>query len=167
MTIEAIGVDQVALRWGATASGQKLEGFVAVIKHSSKTDGSASWANSSILRKVEARTTSVVLPLLNGEYLIKFQNEQRLRSASAVSAIINIPDGIPRLNHEVFREDQLANEFGGDKVGVYYNQDYDGFLMETHRLMLFLLSTPLGWSRHLGVRDGGWQGLHNTCSRHD
>ena len=130
VTIEAIGVDQVVLRWGATASGQKLEGFVAVIKHTSKTDGSGSWSNSSILRKVEARTTSVVLPLLNGEYLIKFQNEQRLRSASAVSAIINIPDGIPRLNHEVFREDQLANEFGGDKVGVYYNQDYDGLILD-------------------------------------
>ena len=39
VTIEAIGVDQVALRWGATASGQKLEAFVAVIKHSSKTNG--------------------------------------------------------------------------------------------------------------------------------
>ena len=130
VTIEAIGVDQVTLRWGATASGQKLEGFIAVIKHSSKTDGSGSWANSSILRKVEARTTSVVLPLLNGEYLIKFQNEQKLRSENAVSAIINIPDGIPRLNFEVFREDQLANEFGGDKVGVFYKQEYDGLILD-------------------------------------
>jgi hypothetical protein len=130
VTIEAIGVDQVALRWGATASGQKLEGFVAVIKHSSKTDGSGSWANSSVLRKVEARTTTVVLPLLNGEYLIKFQNEQNLRSLNAVSAIINIPDGIPRLNFEVFREDQLANEFGGDKVGVFYKQEYDGLILD-------------------------------------
>ena len=130
VTIEAIGVDQVALRWGATASGQKLEAFVAVIKHSSKTDGSGSWSNSTVLRKVEARTTSVVLPLLNGEYLIKFQNEQNLRSASAVSALINIPDGIPRLNYEVIREDQLANEFGGDKAGVYYSQEYDGLILD-------------------------------------
>ena len=130
VTIEAIGVDQVALRWGATASGQKLETFVAVIKHSSKTDGTGSWANSTVLRKVEARTTSVVLPLLNGEYLIKFENEQNLRSANAVSALINIPDGIPRLNYEVIREDQLANEFGGDKAGVYYSQDYDGLVLD-------------------------------------
>jgi predicted phage tail protein len=130
VTIEAIGVDQVALRWGATANGQKLEAFVAVIKHSSKTDGTGSWSNSTVLRKVEARTTSVVLPLLNGEYLIKFQNEQNLRSANAVSALINVPDGIPRLNHEVIREDQLANEFGGDKAGVYYSQDYDGLILD-------------------------------------
>jgi len=130
VTIEAIGVDQVALRWGATASGQKLEAFVAVIKHSSKTNGDGSWANSTVLRKVEARTTSVVLPLLNGEYLIKFQNEQNLRSASAVSALINIPDGIPRLNREVFREDQLANEFGGEKVGVFYKEEYDGLILD-------------------------------------
>ena len=130
VTIEAIGVDQVALRWGATASGQKLEAFVAVIKHSSKTNGDGSWANSTVLRKVEARTTSVVLPLLNGEYLIKFQNEQNLRSASAVSALINIPDSIPRLNYEVIKEDQLAYKFGGDKIGVYYSKNYDGLVLD-------------------------------------
>ena len=44
--------------------------------------------------------------------------------------MINIPDGIPRLNHEVFREDQLANAFGGEKVGVYYNEDYDGLVLD-------------------------------------
>ena len=68
--------------------------------------------------------------MLNGEYLIKFQNEQNLRSASAVSALINIPDGIPRLNREVFREDQLANEFGGEKVGVFYKEEYDGLILD-------------------------------------
>ena len=31
VTIEAFGVDQVVLRWGATASGQNLA-FIAVIK---------------------------------------------------------------------------------------------------------------------------------------
>jgi hypothetical protein len=47
-----------------------------------------------------------------------------------LAQLIKLPDGIPRLNHEVIREDQLANEFGGDKVGVYYSQDYDGLILD-------------------------------------
>ena len=129
VTIEAFGVDQVVLRWGATASGLKLEGFVAVIKHSSKTDGSGSWPNSTKLRSVEARTTSVVLPLMNGEYLIKFENAQRQRSENAISAVINVPDPIPRLNHEIFREDADFGAFAGQSNNVYYNDNYDGLVL--------------------------------------
>ncbi len=129
VTIEAFGVDQVVLRWGATASGQKLESFVAVIKHSSKTDGSGSWPNSTKLRSVEARTTSVVLPLINGEYLIKFENEQRQRSTNAISAVISVPDPIPRLNYEIFREDVDYGAFAGQSNNVYYNDNYDGLVL--------------------------------------
>ena len=127
--IEAFGVDQVILRWAPTASGQKIESFVAMIKHSSKTDGTGSWQNSTLLRKVEARTTSVVLPLLNGEYLIKFENEQGQRSANAISAIINVPDPIPRLNYEIFREDSDFGAFAGQKSDVYYNDTYNGLVL--------------------------------------
>ena len=127
--IEAIGVDQVTLRWEVPATGQKVEGFVAMIKHSSKTDGSGSWQNSTLLRKVEARTTSIVLPLMNGEYLIKFENEQGHRSANAVSAVINLPDAIPRLNYEVFREDSYPGKFTGQYNDVYYNDVYDGLVL--------------------------------------
>ena len=127
--IEAFGVDQVILRWSPTASGQKVESFVAVIRHSSKTDGTGSWPNSTLLRRVEARTTSVVLPLLNGEYFIKFENEQKQRSASAISAVINLPDAIPRYNYEVFREDAAFGAFPGQSIDVYYNDTYDGLVL--------------------------------------
>nr|BAR24894.1 phage-related protein tail component-like protein [uncultured Mediterranean phage uvMED] len=127
--IEASGVDQVILRWAPTASGQKIESFVAMIKHSSKTDGTGSWQNSTLLRKVEARTTSVLLPLLNGEYLIKFENEQGQRSTNAISALINVPDPIPRLNYEIFREDADYGAFTGQSSNVYYNDTYDGLVL--------------------------------------
>lgn len=128
--IEAIGVDQVNLSWGATANGQNLESFTAVIKHSSKTDGSGTWSNSVQLREVEARTTSAILPLMNGEYLIKFQNQQRLRSFNAKSAVINIPDGVPRYDFQIVREDSSPGEFAGDKVNVFYSDLYDGLIFD-------------------------------------
>ena len=72
----------------------------------------------------------MVLPLLNGEYLIKFENEQKLRSANAVSAIINIPDGIPRLNYETLREEILGSKFPGQKAGTFYSDSYDGLALD-------------------------------------
>lgn len=127
--IEVIGVDQVLLSWSSTANGQNLEAFVAVIRHSSKTDGTPSWTDSVILRTVEARTTAAVLPLLNGEYLIKFQNEAGLRSANAVRADVNVPDPIPRLNYEIFREDANYGAFPGQANNVYYNDDYKALVL--------------------------------------
>ena len=128
VTIEAFGVDQVVLRWSPTADGQKVESFVAVIRHTGSTDGTGTWPNSTLLRKVEARTTSAVLPLLNGEYLLKFENAQKQRSQNAVSALINIPDNIPRLNYEVIRED-TPSDFPGDKVQTFYSDAYDGLVL--------------------------------------
>lgn len=130
VTIEVISSEQVILRWSATASGQKLEGFLAHIRHSSKTDGTGSWPNSVLLRKVEARTTSAVLPLLNGEYFIKFVNAQRQLSTNAVSVILNVPDAQPKYNYEVIREDASPGEFPGQKNNVYYSDVYDGLVFD-------------------------------------
>lgn len=129
VTIEASGVDQVILRWSPTASGQNVANFVAVIRHSSKLDGTGIWPNSTLLRKVSARTTSVLLPLMNGEYLVKFENAQKQRSRNAVSALINLPDAIPRFNFEVFREDADYGAFPGQSSNVYYNDTYDGLVL--------------------------------------
>ena len=130
VTIEVLGADQVVLRWSPTASGQKIDNFVAVIRHSGKTDGTGTWPNSTVLRRVEARTTQAVLPLLNGEYLIKFENEQKLRSANAGSAVVNIPDGIPRYNFEEIREDTKPGPFPGEKLNVFYSDLYDGLIFD-------------------------------------
>lgn len=129
VTIEASGVDQVILRWSPKASGQNVANFVAVIKHSSKLDGTGTWSGSTLLRKVSARTTSVVLPLMNGEYLVKFENAQKQRSKNAVSALINLPDAIPRFNFEIFREDSDFGAFPGQSSNVYYDDTYDGLVL--------------------------------------
>ena len=130
ITIELIGSDQVVLRWAPTANGQKLESFVAQIRHNAKTDGSGTWPNSVLIAKVEARTTAVTLPLLNGEYLVKFVNEQKQRSANAGSALINVPDAIPKYDYEVYREDASPGEFPGQKNNVVYSTEYDGLIFD-------------------------------------
>lgn len=128
VTLEPVGKDQVVMRWAATANGQSLDEFVAVIRHSGKTDGSAEWYQAILLRKVEARTTYATLPLMEGEYFVKFENNQKVRSLNAASAVIDLPDQLPLFNYESI---QLgANNFPGIKDGVYYDDDFDGLVLD-------------------------------------
>ena len=128
VTLEPIGKNQVVLRWASTATGQNLDEFLAVVRHSSKTDGTGAWYQSNLLRKVEARTTSATLPLIEGEYFVKFENDQGLRSQNAASAVIDLPDQLPLFNYESI---QLgANNFPGIKDGVYYDDSFDGLVLD-------------------------------------
>ena len=130
VSIQLLGADQVILSWSATASGQKLENFVAQIRHSAITNGTGTWAGSTPLIEVEARTTSAVLPLLNGEYLVKFVNDQKQRSNGAGSAVINVPDAVPKYDYEVLREDLHPGRFAGQKNNVVYSPEYDGLVFD-------------------------------------
>nr|BAR25060.1 phage-related protein tail component-like protein [uncultured Mediterranean phage uvMED] len=128
VTLEPIGKDQVIVRWSPTANGQNLDEFVAVIRHSGKTDGSGIWYKSNLLRKVEARTTYASLPMLEGEYLVKFENDQGVRSLNAASAVINLPDQLPLFNYESIQA--AISGFPGLKDGVYFDDGFDGLVLD-------------------------------------
>ena len=128
VAIEVVGADQSSLRWSSIANGQKIDNFKAVIRHASQFN--RPWPNTNLLKEVEARTSSTFLPLLNGEYQLKFENDQGLRSQNAARVTVTLPDAIPRLNHEVVREDSSPGEFNGDKFNVAYNDLYDGLILD-------------------------------------
>ena len=135
VTIEAVGKDQAILRWVIPATGSNTVNLIAIIRHSDKIDGTGVWADSSLLRRVEARTGYVSLPLIEGEYLVKFETKTGARSENAVSAVIDLPDAIPRFNLEIAREHQDPFEFQGQKNGVYYNDNLDGLVLDGDALL--------------------------------
>ena len=130
VTIQAIEGDQAILRWRIPPTGLNTTNFLAIIRHAPQLDGTGEWPNSTLLRNVKAQTNFAMLPLIEGEYLIKFEDEAGQRSATASSAVIDLPNPIPRLNIQVRREDQDSPPFQGDKVGVFYNTDYDGLVLD-------------------------------------
>ena len=130
VTIQAIEGDQAILRWKIPPTGLNTTNFLAIIRHAPQLDGTGEWPNSTLLRNVKAQTNFAMLPLIEGEYLIKFEDEAGQRSATASSAVIDLPNPIPRLNIQVRREDQDSPPFQGDKVGVFYNTDYDGLVLD-------------------------------------
>ena len=128
-----IGRDQINLVWTIENTGANIEGLKAVIRHTADLTANASWPNSTLFRSVPATQGSVILPLVNGTYFIKFETIYGLRSKNAVGVTINLPDAIPRFNFEVIREDQNAHEpkeYLGEGHGVYYDSEYDGLILD-------------------------------------
>ena len=124
--------DEANLIWGVPKSwGGNVSDLTAIIRHSSKTDGTGTWQDSTLLREVEANTNFAVLPLINGEYLIKFKDKNGGKSSTAVSAVINISDAIPRLTQSTRREDQDSPPFQGQKDKVYYSDNYEGLVLDS------------------------------------
>ena len=122
--------DEGNLMWSVPASwGGNISDLTVIIRHSSKTDGTGTWQDSTLLREVEANTNFAVLPLINGEYLVKFKDKNGGKSANAVSAIINIADAIPRFSQSVRREDQDSPPFQGQKDKVFYSDEYDALVL--------------------------------------
>ncbi|NDH03323.1 MAG: hypothetical protein EBY40_09395 [Marivivens sp.] len=130
VTLQAIEGDQVILRWKIPATGLKASAFTAIIRHAPQIDGTGEWPNSTLLAEVKAQNTQVTLPLIEGEYLVKFQDENGQRSPSAASAVIDLPNALPRLNIDVRREDTDSPPFQGEKVGVFFDAEYDGLVLD-------------------------------------
>jgi len=130
VTIQAIEGEQAILRWKIPPTGQNTNNFLAIIRHASEVDGTGEWPNSILLRNVKAQTNSATLPLIEGEYLIKFEDENGQRSLNAASAVIDLPDKLPRLDIQVRREDQDTPPYQGDKVDVLFSTEYDGLVLD-------------------------------------
>lgn len=142
--IQASSKDEVILRWGIPSSwGGNTSDLIAIIRHSSKTDGTGTWADSTLLREVQANTDSAVLPLIEGEYMVKYKDQNKNKSANEASSIIDLPDNIPRLIQSTRREDTDSPPFQGQKNNVFYSNEYDALILDGTKF----------WDDHVGDID--------------
>jgi len=122
---------QAVLRWSVPQGNfNRPATLTAIIRHSARTDGTGVWTNSTLLRKVSASTSFANLPLIEGEYLIKFEDEVGQRSENATSAIIDLPDDVPKLLIENRFEDADSPKFQGEKNDVFFSDEYSGLVLD-------------------------------------
>tara|TARA_R100000734_G_C3319148_1_gene114414 strand:- start:2651 stop:3793 length:1143 start_codon:yes stop_codon:yes gene_type:complete len=131
-TIQATTKNEVIFKWKIpdTFTGNKNE-LVAIIRHSSATDGTAVWPDSTFLREVQANTDYVILPLINGTYMVKFKDTEENKSEQAGFAVINLPDDLPKLVHITRREDTDSPPFQGQQNDIFYSADNDALVLNT------------------------------------
>lgn len=130
LTVRPISSTQAVLEWVSPAT-EKLNNLIAIIKHSSSTDGSGTFANSVKLAQVPASADSVTVPLMNGEYIIKLKDQTTKKTSfSEISAVLNIPDATSSLLVETRREHQDTPPFQGEKRGVFYSDEYSALVLD-------------------------------------
>ena len=136
VTAEATTKNEAILKWRVDpAYTGKREELVVEVRHSALTDGTAIWPETTLLRKVAGSTNSIMIPLMNGEYLIKFVDKDNNKSENATSAIINLPDELPKLLVQEIREDQGATPFAGQRNDCFYSDEHDALVLETDDLI--------------------------------
>ena len=135
------------LSWDRSTELDVLLGGKVLIRHSTLLTGAA-WQDSQELVSAAAGSqTQKQVPLLEGTYLIKFEDDTGNRSATPATAAVDMPTPQPRLLVKSYREDQETPPFSGNVTNMIYSAEYDGLILA--------LGTPVDDL----ATDGNWDGL--------
>ena len=130
LTIEPINANSARLRWNQSTDLDVRTGGSVHIRHSSLTDGTATWSNSVDLVEAKSGTaTEAIVPLVEGEILVKFADDGGRQSVTETSVIVDFPDALGYLVIETRREDQDVPPFQGIKVGTFYDSFLDALTL--------------------------------------
>jgi predicted phage tail protein len=131
LTIEAISANSARLRWDQTVDLDVKVGGKVHIRHSNLTDGTATWSNSVdlILAKAGSATEAIV-PLVEGEIIVKFEDDGGRQSTGETSVIVDFPDAVGFFPVQVRREDADSPPFQGVKTDTFYSDEFDGLVLD-------------------------------------
>ena len=119
LSIEPVTNKLIRLRWDESVDADVVHGGKVYVRHSNKTDGTGTFQNSiDLIEAVAGNTTEVVCPSLEGEYILKFRDDQGNFSTGETSVILDLPDLIDSQQILVDREDTDPTAFGGTKTNV-------------------------------------------------
>jgi len=125
LRIEPINSKLIRLRWDASTSADVLHGGFCRIRHSPKTDGSGTFQNATDIDKLAGNSTQITVPYIEGEYLVRFEDDTGNLSASSSSILIDLPDALGALTVQTRREDTDSPKFQGNKTNVTFDSATD------------------------------------------
>jgi len=122
LSMEPITNKLVRLRWTKAVDPDVLHGGRVYVRHSNLTDGSGTFQNSvDLVTALAGNTTDVVVPSLEGEYILKFQDDQGNFSTGETSIIQDLPDLIDTQVILQDREDLDNPPFQGTDTNTTFN----------------------------------------------
>ena len=131
LTIEPISANSARLRWAQTVDLDVKVGGRVHIRHTNLTDGTGTWSNSvDLIPAKSGASTEAIVPLVEGEILVKFEDDGGRQSPQEASVIVDFPDAIGALIIQQRREDQDAPPFQGAKTNVLYSEDLDALALD-------------------------------------
>jgi len=137
LSIEPISANTARLKWDPTVDLDVKVGGKVHVRHSSLVDGSATFSNSvDLISAIPGTSTDVAVPLLEGEYIVKFADDGGRFSPDDTSVIVDLPDAIGKLLIKEHREDQQTPlPFQGTHVDTFYSSQYDALTLDGSTLI--------------------------------
>ena len=137
LSIEAVSANTARLKWDQTVDLDVKVGGKVHIRHSSLTDGTATFSNSvDLITAIAGSSTDVAVPLLEGEYIVKFADDGGRFSPDDTSVIVDLPDALGKLLVKNHREDQQTPlPFQGTHVDTFYSSQYDALTLDGSSLI--------------------------------
>ena len=115
LTLEPVNDKLVRLRWDKSVDADVLHGGRVYIRHSNKTDGTGTFANSvDLVQAAAGNTTEAVVPALEGEYILKFRDDGERFSTGETSVILDLPDMVD--TQVILTERDDDNNYPGTKT---------------------------------------------------
>jgi len=121
LRIEPVSPKLIRLRWDASVDTDVVHGGFCRIRHSPKTDGSGTFQNATDIDKLAGNSTQITVPYIEGEYLVRFDDDGGRVSNSSASIIIDLPDSLGALTAQTRREDNDSPKFQGAKTNVTFD----------------------------------------------
>ena len=135
--VSLIPGDQLSgvLTWDRSPDLDVLLGGKVLIRHSTAMSG-ATWEESQeIVAAAAGSQTQKQVPMLEGTYLLKFEDDTGNRSTTANTIVADFPEPQPRSLFKQYAEDQETPPFSGNTSGLFYFADYDGLILDSGQLI--------------------------------
>jgi predicted phage tail protein len=130
LTIEQISANSARLRWDASTDLDVKIGGRVHIRHTSITDGTGTWTNSQdLIPAVPGYSTEAIVPMVEGEYLVKFEDSSGKQSIAEASVVVDLPDPLSAFLVLDKREDTTDPPFQGEFTNLFYSVEYDAITL--------------------------------------
>jgi predicted phage tail protein len=130
LTIEQISANSARLRWDASTDLDVKIGGRVHIRHTSITDGTGTWTNSQdLIPAVPGYSTEAIVPMVEGEYLVKFEDSSGKQSIAEASVVVDLPDPLSAFLVLDKREDTTDPPFQGEFTNLFYSAEYDAITL--------------------------------------
>ena len=123
------------LSWDRAIDLDVLLGGKVLIRHESVlTD--AEWEDAqSIVAAAAGSQTQKLVPLLEGTYLVKFEDSTGNRSVDPALVVVKLPTPQPRFLVKTYAEDQEAPPFNGNTINMVFLPELEGLVISSGALV--------------------------------
>ena len=119
LQLEPVDERNVRLKWDRAVDPDVLHGGRVYVRHSSLTDGTGTFNNAiDLVEALPGNSTEQIVPSLEGEYILRFQDDQGNFSLKSASVLVDLPDILDTqiVLDSGSRQDLLSPAFSGSKV---------------------------------------------------